>query len=121
MFFKKKFDIICISETYLHSGNNSNDNSSDTSGYILVRSDQPSSNKRGSVCIYYKSFLPPRILNVQLKTLTSKFGLYQVMKELTYILDTSSSCINLIFTSHPHLITEFRVHLSLHSNCDHFW
>ena len=35
------------------------------SGYTLVRSDDPSNNKRGGVCIYYKSLLPLRILNIQ--------------------------------------------------------
>ena len=31
----------------------------------LIRSDHPSSNKRGGIYIYYKHFLPLRILNVQ--------------------------------------------------------
>ena len=35
------------------------------SGYTLVRLDDTSNSKRGSVCIYYKSFLPSRIINVQ--------------------------------------------------------
>ena len=50
---------------------------------------------------------------------TSQFGLLQVIKEPTHILDTSSSCIELIFTSQPNLITDSGVHLSLHSNCHH--
>ena len=60
-----KFDIICISETYLDSSTPSDDSNLEISGYTLVRSDHPSNNKRGGVCIYYKSFLPLRILNVQ--------------------------------------------------------
>ena len=36
-----------------------------------------------------------------------------------HILSTSSSCIDLIFTSQPNLITESGVHSSLHSNCYH--
>ena len=59
-----KFDIICISETYLDSSTPSDDNNLEISGYTLVRSDHPSNN-RGSVCIYYKSSLPLRILIVQ--------------------------------------------------------
>ena len=35
------------------------------SGHTLVRSDKTSNSKRGSVCIYYKGFLPLGILNVQ--------------------------------------------------------
>ena len=37
-----------------------------------------------------------------MENIKSRFGLHQVIKELTdltYILDTSSSCIKLIFTS----------------------
>ena len=35
------------------------------SGYNLIRSDHPSNNKRGGVCIYYNSFLPLRVLSIQ--------------------------------------------------------
>ena len=35
------------------------------SGYNLIRSDHRSNNKLGGICIYYKHFLPLRILNVQ--------------------------------------------------------
>ena len=59
-----KFDIICISETYLDSRTLTDDNNLEISGHTLVRSDGPSNNKRGGNCIYYKSFLPLRILNV---------------------------------------------------------
>ena len=150
----------------------------------LVRSDRPSNNIRGDVCIYYKSFLPLKILNVQyllesicfklkigdktcgflslyrspsqsqdefesfpenlelnlqnlvrknsflvvtigdcnakssnwfcqgktnferdaIENLTPQFGLHQVIKEQTHILDTSTSCIAQIFTLQPNLI-----------------
>ena len=58
------FDIICISETYLDSNTSPDDNNLEISGYNLIRSDHPSKNKRGGICIYYKHFLPLRILNV---------------------------------------------------------
>ena len=35
------------------------------SGYSLVRSDHPSSNKHEGVCVYYKSFLPLQVLDIQ--------------------------------------------------------
>ena len=54
------FDIFYISNI-----SDSDDNNLEISGYTLVRSDHPSHNKRGGVCIHYKSFLPLRILNVQ--------------------------------------------------------
>ena len=44
------------------------------------------------------------------ENLTSLFGLHQVIKEPIHILDTSSLCIDFIFTSQPNLITEFGVH-----------
>ena len=59
-----KFCIICISETYLDSSIPS-DSNLEISGYTLVRLDDTSNSKRGGVCIYYKSFLPSRIINVQ--------------------------------------------------------
>ena len=51
--------------------------------------------------------------------ITSQFGLYQVIKEPTHILHTSSSCIDLIFASLPNLITDSGVHSFLHPNCLH--
>ena len=172
------------------------------SGYNLIRSDRPSNNKRGGICIYYKHFLPLRIpdisnvrylqecINFEMKigdkvcnfislyrspsqtldnfetfsknfelnlenivhrdpflvvvigdfnaksskwhcqdkstfegnvidNITSQFGLYQVIKEPTHILNTSSSCIDLIFTSLPNIIIDSGVHSSLHPNCHH--
>ena len=50
-----------------------------------------------------------------IENLTSQIGLQQVIKESTHILDTSSSCIDLIFKSQPNLIIESGVHSSLHS------
>ena len=53
------------------------------------------------------------------ESLISQFGLHQVIKEPTRILDTSFSCIDLIFTSQPNLIIEPGVHSPLHLNCRH--
>ena len=60
-----KFDIICISEPYRDSNTSPNDNNLKISGDNLIRSDHPSNNKGGGICIYYKHFLPSRILIVQ--------------------------------------------------------
>ena len=51
--------------------------------------------------------------------LTSKFGLQEIIKEPAHILAESSSCIDLMFTSHKNLVMECRVRLSLHPNCHH--
>ena len=53
-----KFDIICLSETYLDSKTLPDDDNLDISGYNLVRSDHPPDSKHGGVCIYFKEALP---------------------------------------------------------------
>ena len=194
-----KFDIICLSETYLDSSTISNDDNLVISGNNCIRSDHPSNNKYVGVCIYYKNFLPLRVLSIQylqkcinfelniggkicnfislhrspsqtkdefekfidnlelnfetlcqnnpflivligdlnaksknwychdksshegnsIENVTAQFGLQQIIKEPTHVSNTSSSCIDLIFTSQPNLITDSGVHSSLHPNCHH--
>ena len=58
------FDINCLSETYFNSETLPNDTRLELPGYNLFLSDHPSNNKRGGVCVYYKSTLPLRILNI---------------------------------------------------------
>ena len=57
--------IICLSETYLNSEIVSDDKNLEKPGYNLVREDHPSNSKRGGVCVYYKSSLPFRVINVK--------------------------------------------------------
>ena len=47
-------DIICSSETYLDSSIQSDTDNLEIPGYNLLRSDYPSNNNRGGVCIYCK-------------------------------------------------------------------
>ena len=49
----------------------------------------------------------------------SQFELHQMIKESTHILDTSSLCIDLIFTWLPNLIVDSGAHSTLHPNCHH--
>ena len=58
------FDIICLSETYLNSETPPNDTRLELPGCNLLRSNHPCNNKRGGACVYYKSTLPLRILNI---------------------------------------------------------
>ena len=58
------FDIICLSETYLNSETLSNDTNLEWPGSTSFFSDHSSNNERGGVCIYYKSTLLLRILNI---------------------------------------------------------
>ena len=165
----------------------------------MLCADHPSNNKRGGVCIFYRTNLPLRVLNIsylsecitfevstgnkvcrfihlyrspsqtqdefqtfksnlklnldallcgnpfltvmigdfnakskdwcsiditsfegsELDFLTSQFGLSQIIKEPTHILDNSRSCIDLIFTSQPNMVIDSGVHASLHANCHH--
>ena len=58
-----RFDIVCLSETYLDSTVPFDDDNLVISGYNLIRSDHPSNTKRGCICLYYKNYLPLRVLN----------------------------------------------------------
>ena len=51
--------------------------------------------------------------------LTSSFGFHQIINKLTHILNNSSSCIDLIFTTQPNLVIESGAHSYLHANCHH--
>ena len=193
------FDVVCISETYLDSSTAPDDENLEIAGYNLLRTDHPSNSKRDGVCVYYKSSLALRLIDVHylqeclifeifigrescyfislyrppsqssdsfeefadnlrlsldkicnqnpfltvilgdfntkslnwykhdqtayegsnIDAVTSQFGLQQLIKELTHILGNSSSCIDLIFTSHPTLFVELGNHPSLHLNCHH--
>ena len=53
----------------------------------------------------------------ELDFLATQFGLSQIIKEPTHILDNSRSCIDLIFTSQPNMVIDSLVHASLNSNC----
>ena len=52
-------------------------------------------------------------------TVTSNYGLRQLIQEPTHILNSSSSCVSLIFTYQPNFVMESEAHSSLHPNCHH--
>ena len=51
--------------------------------------------------------------------MTSSYGLTQIISEATHILPNSSSCIDLLFTNQPNMITSSGVLPSIHPNCHH--
>ena len=59
------------------------------------------------------------IEGLKIDILTSSFGFHQIINKSTHILNNSSSCIGLIFTSQLNLVTKSGVHSSPHSNCHH--
>ena len=54
-----------MSETYLDSSTVRGYNSLEIPGYNLVRCDHSMNNKRGGVCVCYKSYLPLNVLNMK--------------------------------------------------------
>ena len=52
------FDIFCLSEIFLDSTIDLNDENINIDGYSILRADHPSNNKRGGVGIYFKQSLP---------------------------------------------------------------
>ena len=58
------FDIICLSETYLNSETSTDAQNLQIPGYCLLHTDHPSNNKRGGVCIFYRTTLPLTVLNI---------------------------------------------------------
>ena len=59
-----KFDVICISETYLNSDTSTVDENLEIGGYTLIRADHPSNTKQGGIGIYYKHSLAFRLLDI---------------------------------------------------------
>ena len=54
-----------------------------------------------------------------LETLTSLYGMEQLIPAPTHILQHSSSCIDFNFVNHPNLVIDSGIHPSLHLNCNH--
>ena len=59
------FDILCLSETCLDSNISSNNNNLTIPGYDLYKADHPSNVEGGGVYIYYKNFLPLKVIDIQ--------------------------------------------------------
>ena len=51
------------------------------------------------------------------KALTSFYGLNQLIKTPTHLLQNSATCIDLVFTNQPHLVMESGAHSSLSTTC----
>ena len=60
-----KFDIVCLSETFLKSEIQTDDENLQIPGYCISRVDHPSNIKRGGVCVYYKTSLPLKLLDIK--------------------------------------------------------
>ena len=192
-----KFDIICVSESYLDSAFSSDNEELNIKGYKFVRADNPNKIKRAGICAYFRESLPVRVVpnhhlseclilevdlknkkgylvslyrspnqnpdefklfltnlenllvditscnlhfmlllgdfnaklktwfindqlskeGAQLESLTSLYGMKQLTAEPTHVLESFSSCIDLIFTNQTNLIMDAGAHPALHSKC----
>ena len=57
--------------------------------------------------------------DITIENVTPQFGLSEIIKEATHILESFSSYNDLIFTTQPNLLVESGVHPSLHPNYHH--
>ena len=55
---ERNFDIMCLSETFLNSSFEIEDDRLKIECYDLIRSDHSRSCKKGGVCVYYKEHIP---------------------------------------------------------------
>ena len=60
-----RFDIICLSETYLDNSYRTDDDQLAFPGYNLIRADNPYNIKRGGVCNYQETLLV-KIINLNI-------------------------------------------------------
>ena len=59
-----KFDIICLSETYLISRTSSDDDNLEVLRYNIIKEDHLSKSKWGTVCVYYRNSPPFKVINL---------------------------------------------------------
>ena len=60
-----KFDVICISKTFLNADTAFDDDNLKIERYNIVSFDHPSNSRRGGVCIYYNQSLALEILDIK--------------------------------------------------------
>ena len=72
-------------------------------------------------CFYSNWYLgdPVTSQGALAEALTCFYGLNQLIKTPTHLLQNSAICIDLVFTNQPHLVMESGVHSSLSSTCHH--
>ena len=59
------------------------------------------------------------IEGTKIDSVTTSYGLQQLIPQPTHLLTNSSCCIDLIFTDQPSLIADCGIHPSCHPNCHH--
>ena len=73
-----KVDILCLSKAFLNSDISCDDSNLQLPGFDLIRADHPSNTKRGGEGIYYRNFLPLKLISIhylnEYITLETKLG-----------------------------------------------
>ena len=92
----QKYDIICISETFLDSS--ANKSSLLIPGYHLLRADHPNNLKKGDVCLYFKE-------NLSLRQIETSYFSQCILCELT--IQNKVGYIAVIYRSQSQSATEF--------------
>ena len=106
-----EINIICLSETYLDLSVSSDNDNLELPGYNLVRADNPTNTKRGSVCNCYHNSLPLKVIDIQLlnecisfeirisEKLCSFLCLYRSPSQTPYIFETFADNFELTLDS----------------------
>ena len=133
-----KLDSICLSETYLNSETSPDDDILEIPGYNdefesfleifkltldKIHDDNPFmisvlgdfNAKSSKWCKNDITFHEGSMIDA----ITSNYGLHQLIQEPTHILNFSSSCIDLIFTSQSNFVMESGAYSSLHPTGHH--
>ena len=80
-----RFDVICLSETYLDSDTSHEDANLEIVGYTLIGADHPSNTKRDGACLYYRHSLAFRLLNIHYLEECINFEISYVGKVCNFI------------------------------------
>ena len=91
-----KYDIICVSKTYLNSSVDSSKLS--IPGYYIIRADHPNDQKRGGVCLYFKE-------NLMLRRLDLSYIAQCLLCEVT--IENKTGYIVVLYRSPSHTANEF--------------
>ena len=73
----------------------------------------------GDFNIKCKNWYKTTTEGTKIESVTSQFGLHQIINEPTHVLENSSSSIDLIFTLQQNLVVDSGAHRYLHPYCHH--
>ena len=88
----KKFDIVCLSETFLNSKILTDEENLQIPSESIALVDHPSNRKRGGVCVYYKTSLPLKVPEIKYLQECINLELIIVEKLCSFIILYRSPC-----------------------------